>query len=144
MKSRANPNARLDFNPQYAITVTRPCDGFISLRQYDTVNMFKGKHSIFFMVSKVNGKRIKEVDKTTLVSKSGNPINLNVVTAECDFDKSVTYPYKFTLMLANLSKGKDGEGEFEFSVYATDPNLKVEKLPFPKDFPKNGAVNEVE
>jgi len=31
LPSRANPNARLDFNPQYCITVTKPCDGFISL-----------------------------------------------------------------------------------------------------------------
>jgi len=31
LPSRKNPNARLDFNPQYSITVTKPCDGFISL-----------------------------------------------------------------------------------------------------------------
>jgi hypothetical protein len=53
--TRTNPNARLHYNPQYAITVTRPCDGFIMLRQKDTVNMFKGKHTIFFMVAKNGG-----------------------------------------------------------------------------------------
>lgn len=26
------PDARFDFNPQYEITITRPCDGFICLR----------------------------------------------------------------------------------------------------------------
>ena len=143
LPTRANPNARLDFNPQYAITITKPCDGFISLRQYDMVNMFKGKHSIYFMVSKTNGKRITKVDKTTMVCKSGNPVNLNIVTFECDFDKTVTYPYKFTLMIANTERGTVGEGGFEFSVYATDPNIMVESLPFPKDFPTQ-AKDEVE
>ena len=108
--------------------------------------MFRGKHAIFFMVSKVNGKRITKVDKTTMVARSGNPINLNIVTAECDFDKSVSYPYKFTLLIANSERGKTGEGAFEFSVYATDPKLSVKELPISKDFPKAGASvqNEVE
>ena len=107
--------------------------------------MFKGKHNIFFMVSKLNGKRITKVDKATMLMRSGNPTNLNVITAECDFDKTVSYPYRFTMMIANLEHGKDGEGAFEFSVYSTDPDMKVEPLPFPKDFPKNaGAKDEVE
>lgn len=137
LPSRSNPNARLDFNPQYQITVTRPCDGFISLTQFtNRINMFKGKNSIFFMVSKVGGKRITKVDKATLLCKSGNPINLNIITSECDFDKSVKYPYKFTVLVANTDRGQAGEGEFELAVYATDKNIKVEPLPPPADFPK--------
>ena len=61
---------------------------------------------------------------------------MNIITAECDFDKSVSYPYKFTIMIANSEHGKPGEGEFEFSVYTTDPQFSVKELPFPKDFPK--------
>lgn len=57
------------------------------------------------MVSKVGGKHITKVDKATLLIKSGNPINLNIITSECDFDKSVKYPYKFTLMVANTDNG---------------------------------------
>lgn len=89
------------------------------------------------MVSKSNGKRITMVDKTTMLCRSGNPINLNIITAECDFDKSVSYPYTFTLMIANTGHGVDGEGDFEFSLYATDPNVQIKPLPFPEDFPKN-------
>ena len=96
--------------------------------------MFKGKHAIFFMVAKNNGKRITKVDKNTMVCKSGNPVNLNIVTAECDFDKSVSYPYTFTLMIANAENGAEGEGEFEIALYATDPNIKVVELPPAKDF----------
>lgn len=108
--------------------------------------MFRGKHAIFFMVSKVNGKRITKVDKTTMVARSGNPINLNIVTAECDFDRSVSYPYKFTILLATAERGKAGEGDFEFSIYATDPKITVKELPLAKDFPKGGnsGKDEVE
>ncbi len=88
------------------------------------------------MVSKVNGKRITKVDKATMHMRSGNPTNLNVITAECDFDKSVSYPYKFTLMVANLEHGQPGEGGFEIAVYSTDKNMKFEPLPFPSDFKK--------
>jgi hypothetical protein len=65
--------------------------------------MFSGKHSIFFMVAKNNEKRIKVLDKNTIRSKSGNPINLNIITAKCDFDKGVSYPYRFTMIIANTS-----------------------------------------
>lgn len=104
--------------------------------------MFKGKHAIFFMVSKNYGKRINKVDKNTMLIRSGNPVNLNIITAECDFDKSVTYPYKFTIMIANAEHGKDGEGDFEFAVYATDPNFKVEELPAPYGFEKHAAAQK--
>lgn len=106
--------------------------------------MFKGKHNIFFMVSKLNGKRITKVDKATMLMRSGNPTNLNIVTAECDFDKSVSYPYKFTMMVANLEHQKEGEGKFEFSIYSTDSKMKVETLPFPIDFPKDGGQSKIE
>jgi len=98
--------------------------------------MFKGKHNIFFMVNSNNGKRLTKVEKSTLVSKSGNPINLNIITGECDFEKSFSYPHKFTVMIANTGNGKEAEGEFDFALWATDPNIKIEALPFPKDFPK--------
>jgi hypothetical protein len=98
--------------------------------------MFRGKHSIFFMVSKVGGKRINKVDKDTLLCRSGAPINLNIITSECDFDKSVSYPYKFTLMVANAEHGKDGgEGKFEVLFYTTDSNFTIRELPYPSDMP---------
>ncbi len=84
-----------------------------------------------FIVCKVDGKRITKMDRTKIVAMSGNPINLNIITSECDFDKSVSYPYNFTLLIANAQHGAAGEGEFEFGVYAMDPSLQVEELPMP-------------
>lgn len=80
-----------------------------------------------------------------MICRSGNPVNLNIITAECDFDKSVQYPYSFTLMIANAENGAAGEGDFEFAVYATDSNVKVKELPPPKDFhSKAGQRDNVE
>lgn len=104
--------------------------------QMDRENMFRGKHSMFFMVAKVGGKRITKVDKNTMLCRSGAPINLNIITSECDFDKSVRYPYKFTLLIANAEHGETGEGKFESLIYATDPNIVVKELPLPADMPQ--------
>ncbi len=104
------------------------------MTQFDKINMFKGKNNIFFMVYKNNGERISKQNSKMQISRAG-PINLNTITEECDFDKSVKYPYTFTILIANMNHGKEGEGEFELAVYARDPNVTVKPLPFPKDFP---------
>ena len=87
---------------------------------------FKGKHSIFFMLSKNEGKRIKKVDTDLIVTRSGNPINLMTISNDCTFDTSVDYPYSFSLLVANTGKGPTGEGEFEVTVYSTDSSMKVQ------------------
>jgi hypothetical protein len=52
-----------------------------------------------------------------------------MVSSECDFDKSVSYPYKFTLLVANTSHGIEGEGTFEITVYSTDAKMQLKPLP---------------
>lgn len=81
------------------------------------------------MVSKNKGRRIQKVDKDLIVARSGNPVNLNVVSGECVFDKTVRYPYRFTLMVANTNNGEEGEGKFELVVYSRDPKMQVTPLP---------------
>jgi hypothetical protein len=90
---------------------------------------FKGKLSIFFMLSKNGGKLIKKVDTDLIVTRSGNPINLMTISNDCSFDTSVDYPYTFSLLVANTGKGPTGEGEFEVTVYTTDANMKVQPFP---------------
>jgi hypothetical protein len=112
LPNRANPSARLDLNPQFSVKINKACDGFIMLKQTDALegSSFKGKHSIFFMISKNNGKRIAKLEKDLILTKSGNPINLNIITSECHFDSSISYPYTFTLLVANTEHGAPGEG----------------------------------
>lgn len=80
------------------------------------------------MVSKNDGKRIKKLDKDAILCRSGNPINLMTVTSECQFDKIVSYPYTFSLLVANGEHGAEGEGAFEVKVYSTDKAMKVQPL----------------
>lgn len=113
------------------MTINKPCDSFISLRQRDPSpdgSTFKGKQSIFFMICKNDGKLIKKLDKETIVCRSGNPINLVEITAECQFDNNISYPYTFSLLVANAAHGPEGEGSFEVKVYSTDMAMKVTKF----------------
>lgn len=131
LPSRANPNVKLANNPQYQIVVSRPCQGFISLEQMDKVSNAKGKHFAFIAVSTLKGKKVTKskqlFDKEVTFVREG-PINLSTTTAECDFSADLSYPYKFTVFVANKDGGEAGEGDFKLGVYAKDPNLKVKAL----------------
>ena len=81
------------------------------------------------MIGKYGGKRIKKVEKDLLITRSGNPINLNMVSTECEFDKKITYPYTFSLLVANTGHGKEGEGTFSVTVYSTDQRMTLKPLP---------------
>jgi hypothetical protein len=133
LPSRSNPSAKLELNPQYEILITKPCDAFVMLQQKEpdpvSNSTFKGKNNIFFMVSMNNGKRVVKLDKDSILARSGNPTNLATITSEADFDSSLTYPQRFTLLVATTAKGKEGEGTFEVKVFSTDPNMKVTPMP---------------
>jgi hypothetical protein len=90
---------------------------------------FKGKNAIFFMVCKNDGKLVSKLDKDTIVCRSGNPINLVTVSAECTFDTTNSYPYTFSLLLATAAHGPEGEGTFEVKVYSNDPKTAVARFP---------------
>lgn len=75
----------------------------------------------------LEGERILKLARDTIVAKS-NIINLNMVTAEVEFDSSFSYPYTFTLMCGSKKKGPEGEGGFDVTVYAQDKGLVVKKL----------------
>jgi hypothetical protein len=131
LPTKAYPGARLELNPQYLITVTKPADCFLLLKQDSdplSTSTFKGKQQIFFMVSKNQGRRIAKVDKDLLVTRSGNPTNLAMVSSEVHFDKSVSYPYSFTLLVANTNHGAPGEGQFQVTLYSTDKAAKLTPL----------------
>jgi hypothetical protein len=118
-------------NPHYGVTITKPCDGFILLKQKEedetggSSSTFKGKQSIFFMLTKNSGKRVMKVDTDSILVRSGNPTNLMSVSNDFEFDTSVSYPYTFTLLIANAEHGAAGEGNFEVTVYSTDANMSV-------------------
>ena len=92
LPSRSNPSAKLELNPQFQITITKPCDAFIMLHQNEpdptSNSTFKGKQNICFVVCSNKGKRVSKMDKDGIVARSGNPTNLATVSSEVLFDTS--------------------------------------------------------
>lgn len=70
--------------PQYKIRISKPCKGFIQLRQHTEESTFRGKNTIMWMVQNEDGDRIVKVKREKLIGKSAL-INLNVVTSEISF-----------------------------------------------------------
>ena len=128
--STTNKQAKFQLNPHYGVTVTKPCDSFILLKQFDkdASSTFKGKQAIFFMLCKNNGKRVVKLDMDSLLVRSGNPINMMSVSNDFQFDTSVSYPYTFSLLVANTNHGPAGEGQFEVTVYSSDKAMTVEEM----------------
>ena len=118
LPSSKNRTAKLELNPQYEIRVASPGPLFIQMNQFEKVNMFKGKHYIFFMVQNVGGGKIKRMDRKAILGMSGQPINLNVISNEINLTKKLSYPARVTLLAANTQNGKEGEAKFAFKVYA--------------------------
>ena len=56
------------------------------------------------------------------------PHHKRAAGAEVQFDKKLTYPYKFTCALGNENMGDEGEGNFSLQVYSKDMNMDVVKL----------------
>jgi hypothetical protein len=80
------------------------------------------------MLTKNSGKRVMKVDPESIVVRSGNPINLMSVSNDFEFDTSVSYPYTFSLLIANTEHGAAGEGNFEVTVYSNDVNMTVSPM----------------
>lgn len=113
--------------PQYKLTLHEPCDGYISLRQKSGESTFKGKNYIAWVVQAEDGNRIHKINKAAIVGKS-SLTNLSVVSGEITFSRNFSYPYTFTIMCGSKVAGQGGEGDFDLTVYARDPRMKLEQL----------------
>lgn len=127
LPTKDNPNAKLKNNPQYLITVKKQCTIFITLVQKETIDTFKGKLPIFFMVQKEEGKKINAKVDEKLVGSSGAPTNLKAVGKELELIAS-SYPSKFTLMVASAYAGEKGKGSFYIKISCTDKSIKLTEL----------------
>lgn len=78
-----------------------------------------------FMVQKNGGKRITSASTDLLAGTSGAPTDLITVSAEVPLDVP-TYPYTFSLMIANANSGPEGEGKFKVDIKCTDDFSVVE------------------
>ncbi len=98
------------------------------MTQAEALDTFKGKLPIMFLLTKNKGKRIIKLQRNMIIGQSGNPTNLKTITAEIPLDKSVSYPYTFSLMVASALAGQRGESKFSIKIYST-ATLSVKPLP---------------
>ena len=102
------PSKEMRNNPQYAITVTKPCACFIQLKQpFLQDSTWQGKNKIAWLVQKQQGDKIAKIEKSLVVGKAGIS-NLAVINALVQFDDKVEYPYAFTLLVASARPGEEG------------------------------------
>lgn len=120
---RDNPQIEFGDNPQYVLKVSRPCTAFIVLTQKETVDMFKGKQPIMFMVF-YGDKRVRDPSKN-LLKTSGSPIDLKTVSVEVPLDKGNT----FVIMAASMYKGERGFGSYILDVTVDDAKASISELP---------------
>ena len=84
---------------------------------------------MFFVVCKTDGKIIKMPTKANTVCRSGPVSQLVTHTSEIEFDKSVSYPYKFTMLVANNKTVEDGRGRFSVTVCAkSDQDFELKRI----------------
>jgi hypothetical protein len=117
LPSREYRQAKLELNPQYELKISKPGSAFIQMNQFEKVNMFKGKHFIMWLIQRTGGGLIKKMNRKAILGMSGQPINLNIVSAEVTFPKTLSYPQKVTLLAANTKHGKEGEAKFAIKIH---------------------------
>jgi len=50
------------------------------------------------------------------------------MACEVDFPTSLSYPYTFSMIVANMKHGEEGEGNYSVQVFSKDAQMKVNKL----------------
>eukprot|EP00359_Climacostomum_virens_P005569 CAMPEP_0204912218 /NCGR_PEP_ID=MMETSP1397-20131031/10410_1 /ASSEMBLY_ACC=CAM_ASM_000891 /TAXON_ID=49980 /ORGANISM="Climacostomum Climacostomum virens, Strain Stock W-24" /LENGTH=1540 /DNA_ID=CAMNT_0052083079 /DNA_START=351 /DNA_END=4973 /DNA_ORIENTATION=- len=123
LPSRANPRAVFGDNPQYQLTLTKPCTIFIELTQKETVDMFKGKLPILVMV--FNSPTRVDQPNQNLVGSTGSPTDLKIISTEIRCEKAGSY----IIMPATMFQGEKGYGSYKLEVTVEDFQAKLAKLP---------------
>lgn len=121
---RQNPKVEFGDNPQYVLNVSKPSTLFVSLTQKNTVDMFKGKLFIVFMVYR--GKKRIVNPGSKMVGSSGSPTDLKTVSAEINLDQAGDY----VILCAQMLKGEAGHGEYMLKVVVDDKKAKLSELPY--------------
>lgn len=128
LPTATNKGAKIEKNPHYALTISRPCTVFIKVSQLEKENMFKGKQFIYFLLANNKGQRVKKISGDITVCNSGKPTDLITVTNEVFLDSTYSFPTTFSLMVSTTKGGDEGKGSFILKVYSTDANFKLEEM----------------
>jgi hypothetical protein len=79
------------------------------------------------MINKDEGRRIKKIDRIVNVAKS-KISDAIVISQQVTFDKTVNYPYTFTMACGSRTPGPEGEGKFILTVFSRDKNFNLKEF----------------
>lgn len=124
-----NREARMENNPQIGVTLSKPSPGFIVLRLKEKENAYRAKLYGYLNMQAAGrgGDLIMRPDKEKQLTQMG-PTPLALQAREITFPDNVDYPYTFTILVANMKSGEEGEGNFSVQVYAKDKSLSMKML----------------
>lgn len=110
------------------MTVHQPGKGFVVMRMKEKDNHYTAKqHAYLNMQHNSNGKLISEQRRKQQLCSMG-PRNHPLQSKEIAFPDDLSYPYTFSVLVANMKNGQEGFGNFSVQVFSRDPKMKAAKL----------------
>ena len=74
-----------------------------------------------------NGKLIEYTKQDETIFRLG-PAWGESQSTDVKFPTNLSYPYYFTMVAANMSHGKEGEGVFLISIYSKDKQMSIRRM----------------
>ena len=127
LPSKNNREAKCEKNPQYGLTVNKAGKGFVVLRLAEKKSSSTSVQYGYINIQKIDGQLIVGPSKKVQLGSSG-PVNAAVQSIELDFPSELSYPYTFSILVANMNTGAEGEGGFMVQAFSKDPSMKFTKL----------------
>ena len=123
------PQAKIEKNPTFGVTCTKPGKGYVVLRLLDEAKREEAVQTGILVMQANNGKLVKDINnkqipRILLLGPNSFPIQAKEIT----FPSNLSYPYTFSFIVANMNHGPEGEGKFSVQLFSQDNNMDVKKL----------------
>jgi len=122
-----NRTAKLEKNPQYGRTVSKPGKAVVVLRMKEKMDSYRSNLTGYLNIQKKDGDLIDRPDKKLSLGTCG-PTPLVLQAMDVEFAQNLRYPYTFTAVAANMLGGAEGEGGFSVQVYSKDQSMEITKM----------------
>ena len=128
--TKENPRAKLEKNPNYSLTVSKPGQGFLVMRLREKIGPSKAKQAGLMVMQANNGELVTGLRESQGVKKIVllQPAAYTVRSTEVTFPSDLIYPYTFSFVVANMKHGEEGHGHYSIQVFTKCEDMKVEQM----------------
>ena len=128
--TRENPQAKLEKNPNYSLTVSEPGKGFLVMRLKEKETPHKAKQAGLMVMQANQGQLVSSLRKGGGVKQIVllQPAAYVVRSSELTFPTDLRYPYTFSFVVANMKHGEEGHGHYSIQVFTKCSDMKVEQM----------------